>query len=75
MRKLKVGDTVIVKQWDGTTTQAEVLSIEICAQGEKYGRSVKSCNLDAHKNGTLDLSNNHWCYFDQVTEEIPKNNG
>lgn len=75
MRKLRVGDSVIVKQWDGTTTQAEVLSIEICREGEKNGRPVKSCDLDAHKNGTLDLNNNHWCYFDQVIKVIPKNNG
>lgn len=75
MRNLKIGDTVQVKQWDGKTASAKVLSIEICWEGEKSGRPVKSCNLDAHKNGTLDLDNDHWCYFYQVQRVIPQNNG
>lgn len=75
MKNLKIGDTVLVKQWDGKTTSAKVLSIEICREGEKSGRPVKSCNLDAHKNGTLDLDNDHWCYFYQVQRVIPQNNG
>lgn len=74
MKKLKIGDTVQVKQWDGKIATAKVLSIEICREGEKSGRPVNSCNLDAHKNGTLDLDNNHWCYFYQVQRVIPQDN-
>lgn len=75
MKKLKIGDTVQVKQWNGTIATAKVLSIEICREGEKSGRPVNSCNLDAHKNGTLVLDNNHWCYFYQVQRIKPQNNG
>lgn len=73
MRKLKIGDTVRYRMWDSTITTAKVLSIEICREGEKSGRPVSTCNLDAHKNGTLDLDNNHWAYFNQVIKIIPNN--
>lgn len=75
MRNLKIGDTVQVKHWDGKIATAKVLGIEICREGEKSGRPVNTCKLDAHKNGTLDLDNDHWCYFYQVQRVIPQNNG
>ena len=73
MMKLKIGDQIVYRPWgkepNRTTT---VLGIEICKMGEKYGRSVKSCDLDKHGNGTLELNDNHWCYFDQVKRIIKK---
>ena len=73
MMKLKIGDQVVYRPWGKEPNRtATVLSIEICKMGEKYGRSVKSCDLDKHKNGTLELDDNHWCYFDQVRRIIKK---
>lgn len=73
MMKLSIGDEVVYRPWAKEPIRtAEVLSIEICKPGEKYGRSVKSCDLDKHENGTIVLSDNHWCYFDQVKRIIKK---
>ena len=73
MMKLKIGDQVTYRPWGKEPNRtAEVLSIEICKEGEKDGRSVKSCDLDKHDNGTIVLSDNHWCYFDQVKRIIKK---
>ncbi len=67
MKKVKVGDKVIYKPWHGANRTAIVEEIEICKQeGEKSGRSVNSCDLDRHSNGVISLSDNHWCYFDQI---------
>ena len=69
MMKLSIGDQVVYRPWGKEPIRtAEVLSIEIC----KEGRSVKSCDLDKHENGTIVLSDNHWCYFDQVKRIIKK---
>ena len=47
MMKLKIGDQVVYRPWGKEPIRtAEVLSIEICKEGEKDGRSVKSCDLD-----------------------------
>lgn len=71
MMKLSVGDQVTYRPWGKEPIRtADVLSIEICKPGEKDGRSVKSCDLDKHENGVLTLSDNHWCYFDQVKRII-----
>lgn len=71
MMKLSIGDQVVYRPWGKEPIRtAEVLSIEICKAGEKDGRSVKNCDLDKHENGTIVLSDNHWCYFDQVKRII-----
>ena len=64
--KIKIGDTVTASLFGGERVTGEVEGIEICAANEKYGRSVKTCDLDKHSNGTIDLSCGHWCYFYQV---------
>lgn len=66
MRKLKIGDTVTATLFGGELVTGEVEDIQICAQGCKEGRSVKTCDLDKYNNGVIDLSCNHWCYFYQV---------
>ena len=63
---VKIGYTVTATLFGGTEVTGKVLSIEICKIGEKYGRSVKTCNLEKHSNGVLILDCNHWCYFYQV---------
>lgn len=72
--KVKIGDEVLYTLWTGPKRRAIVTGIEICKPNEKYGNSVKSCDLDSHCNGVLDLSDNHWCYFDQVKEVLTANN-
>ena len=66
MRKVKIGDTVTATLFGGERVTGQVESIEICALGSKEGRSVKTCDLDKHHNGVIDLSCDHWCYFYQV---------
>ena len=73
MMKLRIGDKVVYRPWGKEPIRsAEVISIEICKEGEKDGRSVRNCDLDKHRNGTIVLSDNHWCYFDQVKRIIKK---
>lgn len=66
MRKLKIGDTVTASLFGGTVVIGQVEGIQICARSSKEGRSVQSCDLDKHSNGVIDLSCDHWCWFDQV---------
>lgn len=70
MKELKIGDKIIYQPWHDSPKTATVLTIEICKPGEKYGRSVKSCDLNKHHHGTVDLNNNHWCYFEQIKSII-----
>lgn len=63
---LKIGDTVTAVLFGGEIVTGQVEDIQICARGEKYGRSVSQCDMDKHSNGVLDLSCGHWCYFYQV---------
>ena len=69
MRKIRIGDTVVYQPWTGKRRHASVEGIEICREGEKYGRPVESCDIDKHT-GVLDLSDNHWIYFTQVVKII-----
>ena len=75
MRKIKIGDEVVYQPWNGKRRHASVEGIEICRNGEKYGRNVDSCDIDK-QTGVLDLSDHHWIYFSQVIYIIKtKNNG
>jgi len=74
MSKLKIGDTVI---WRGAWGQqepkeAKVESIELCANGSKYGKDVKSVDWNTVTSGnrsiTVQLDNGHWAYGYQLTE-------
>lgn len=66
MRKVRIGDEVAYMTWRGIEKSATVEKIEICRIGEKEGTIVNCCDIDLHCNGTITLSNNHWCYFDQI---------
>jgi hypothetical protein len=60
---LKVGDEVY-SRWGQTT----VKRIEECADGEKYGREVKSMPwLLVPLYAVVDLNNGHWAYGYQIT--------
>ena len=72
MKQVKVGDEVLYVPYNGSQKTAIVMKIEICRIGEKYGNSVNSCDIDQHSNGTITLSDHHWCYFDQVKQVITK---
>lgn len=74
MSKLKVGDKVI---WRGAwgkeaPKEAVVESIELCANGSKYGKQVKSVDWETIEKGnrsvTLDLDNGHWAYGNQISQ-------
>ncbi len=69
--KVKVGDKIRHSLFGGQVLTGIVEDIQICRQGEKYGRSVKQCDTNKH-HGVLILSNGHWCYFYQV-QQIIKN--
>ena len=69
MRKIRIGDTVVYQTWSREKKNATVEGIEICREGEKYGRPVESCDIDKHT-GVLDLSDNHRIYFTQVVKII-----
>jgi len=48
---------------------SKVEGIEICKNGEKYGKSVTKCDISKHSNGVVDLKD-HWCYFYQIKQVI-----
>ena len=48
MRKIKIGDEVVYQTWSREKKNATVEGIEICREGEKYGRPVESCDIDKH---------------------------
>lgn len=69
MRMLNVGDVISYRPYGNMMAIADkVTSIEICKPGMKYGREVTSCDLDKHSNVVITVSNNHWCYKDQLID-------
>ena len=73
MKKVKIGDQVLYVPWSKPNRTATVKVIEICRRGEKNGHKVESCDLDQHQDGTITLSDGHWCYFDQIKQVIKNN--
>ena len=65
-RIIKVGDSVTCRIGNELYTST-IEGIEICKDGDKYGRSVTKCDLSKHKNGVVDLKE-HWAYFYQITK-------
>lgn len=63
--KVKIGDKIRHSLFGGEICIGTIEDIQICRQGEKEGRSVKSADVKKH-HGVIDVSNGHWCYFDQV---------
>ena len=63
--KVKIGDNIKHNRIGGEVCVGIVEDIQICRQGEKEGRSVKTADVSKH-HGVIDVDNGHWCYFDQV---------
>lgn len=66
MRKIKIGDTVSAYLFGGQLVTGVIESIEICRRGEKYGKSVSTCDLSKHSEGVVELDCGKWCYFYQI---------
>lgn len=67
MKIICVGSKVAYKLWGQKEIRtAKVDAIEICPAGSKYGRHVTKCDIHAHRNVVLDLSDNHWIYANQI---------
>ena len=64
--RVKVGDKIRHTLFSGEVCVGIVEDIQICRQGMKSGRSVKSADVSKH-HGVIDVDNGHWCYFDQVS--------
>jgi len=73
MSRLKIGDKVI---WRGAwgkeaPKEAIVEEIELCANGSKYGKTVKSVDWATIEKGnrsiTVSLDNGHWAYGNQLS--------
>lgn len=67
--KVKIGDKIRHSLFGGEVLTGIVEDIQICRQGEKEGRSVKSADVKKH-HGVIDLDNGHWTYFYQVKEVL-----
>lgn len=71
--RLKVGDKVM---WRGAwgsepAKMATVETMQLCAEGSKYGKDIKSADWDVVKNGRkiiVDLDNGHWAYGNQLSK-------
>jgi hypothetical protein len=74
MSKLKIGDKVIWRGAWGTEPPKEAIveSIQLCAVGSKYGKTVQSVDWKTVRGGNrgiiVDLDNGHWAYGTQLTE-------
>lgn len=74
-KELKIGASVRYQKWDGRSSKAVILGIEVCKHGEKEGQSVPQAQLDTHLNIVLTLDNGCWCYGEQIKQITnPKNN-
>ena len=67
--KVKVGDRIRHTLFGGEVLTGTIEDIQICRQGEKEGRSVKTADIRKH-HGVVDLDNGHWCYFYQIKNVI-----
>ena len=67
--RVKVGDKIRHSLFGGEILTGIVEDIQICRQGEKEGRSVKSADVSKHY-GIIYVDNGDWCYFDQVKEVL-----
>ena len=72
--EIRIGDFIRATLFNGKDVYGKIETIEICKEGEKYGKHVKSCHTNKHVNGVVDLSCGNWCYFDQIQSVITKNN-
>ena len=63
--RVKVGDKINHTLFGGEACTGIIEDMQICRQGMKSGRSVKSADVSKH-HGVIDVNNGHWCYFDQV---------
>jgi len=73
MTKLTVGDKVMWRGSWGKDQPKEVIieDIEICREGCKNGRPIKSVDWDTVKEGrkiVVNLDNGHWAYGNQLTQ-------
>lgn len=66
---VKIGDKIKHTLFGGEILTGIVEDIQICRQGEKEGRPVKSADVSKH-HGVIDCDNGHWCYFYQVKEVL-----
>ena len=67
--KVKIGDKIKHTLFGGEVCTGIVEDIQICRQGMKSGRSVKSADVSKH-HGVIDVDNGHWTYFEQVIEVL-----
>ena len=70
MNKIKIGDIVSAQLFGGKKVTGAIESIEVCRSGEKYGKSVSTCDLSKHPNGVIELDCGNWCYFNQIKKSI-----
>jgi hypothetical protein len=64
---IKIGTKVKHYSFGGGVHEGAVQSIEKCADGSKYGRSINSMSMEKRsRNYVIELDNGHWCYGDQV---------
>jgi hypothetical protein len=73
MSKLKVGDKVMWRGAWGTEPPKEAIveSIEICKEGCKEGRPVKSVDwwtVESGRKVVVTLNNSHWAYGNQLSK-------
>lgn len=68
-RILKIGDKVMWRGSFGAAAPqvAEIESIEVCANDEKYGRNVSEAAWDCKEKLTVNLTNGSWAYGSQIS--------
>ena len=69
-KKIEIGTKISHTLFGGGFYEGNVIGIERCPVGQKYGTPVDSVTMEQINKGTheyvLDIDNGHWCYGEQV---------
>lgn len=66
VEKVKVGDNVTYKKYNGEIATAKVIDIEQCEPGEKYGVTVNEISGEELSYAVITCDNKKWLYGEQI---------